>query len=199
LDGLRVRGPAAWRAQPDRDGGRLRLRPRYPRHGDQLHREPLDGRARGPRPVGRRLARMDHVQPAAAGELHEDARAPDARGAAGTRRRRRMSARQEKLLLRVCVLSLFAGLIHGIVSPDHFAEWWGYGVFFIVAAFAQAGYGAIPLFRRMVEDESVLVGWSRPKLRAFLWVGIAGNCATLLLWLVTRTVGIPFFGPEAGK
>ena len=110
-----------------------------------------------------------------------------------------MSARQEKLLLRVCVLSLFAGLIHGIVSPDHFAEWWGYGVFFIVAAFAQAGYGAIPLFRRMVEDESVLVGWDRPKLRAFLWTGIAGNCATLLLWLVTRTVGIPFFGPEAGK
>jgi hypothetical protein len=110
-----------------------------------------------------------------------------------------MSADAEKVLLRACVLSLVAGLVHGIVSPDHFAEWWGYGVFFIVAAFAQATYGAIPLFHRMVEDKSVLAAWSRPKLRAFLWVGILGNCATLLLWLVTRTVGIPFFGPEAGK
>jgi len=112
---------------------------------------------------------------------------------------REAKADGERLLLRVCALSLVAGLIHGIVTPDHFAEWWGYGVFFIVAAFAQAGYGAIPLFRRMVEDESVLVGWPRSTLRAFLWAGIAGNVATIGLWLVTRTVGIPFFGPEAGK
>src|SRR5438874_3653561 len=105
----------------------------------------------------------------------------------------------ERILLRVCVLSLVAGLIHGIVSPDHFAEWWGYGVFFIVAAFAQAGYGAVPLMRRMVEDQSILVGWPRSRVRAFLWTGIAGNAATIALWLVTRTVGIPFFGPEAGR
>src|SRR5438874_8931823 len=105
----------------------------------------------------------------------------------------------ERILLRVCVLSLVAGLIHGIVSPDHFAEWWGYGVFFIVAAFAQAGYGAIPLMRRMVEDQSILAGWPRSRVRAFLWIGIAGNAATIALWLVTRTVGIPLFGPEAGK
>lgn len=104
----------------------------------------------------------------------------------------------EKLLLRACVLSLVAGLIHGIVTPDHFAEWWGYGLFFILAAFVQAGYGAIPLFRRMVEGEGILTGWAPSKVRAFVWIGILGNAATILLWLVTRTVGIPLLGPEAG-
>ena len=105
----------------------------------------------------------------------------------------------ERLLLRACVLSLVAGLIHGIVTPDHFAEWWGYGLFFIVAAFVQVGYGAIPLFRRMVEGEGILTGWPRSKVRAFLWIGIAGNLSAIALWLVTRTIGIPLFGPDAGR
>lgn len=110
-----------------------------------------------------------------------------------------MSADAEKLLLRACVLSIVAGLIHGIVSPDHFAQWWGYGLFFVVAAFVQVGYGAIPLFRRMVEGEGILAAWSGRSVRAFLAIGIAGNLAAIALWLVTRTVGIPFFGPEAGR
>jgi hypothetical protein len=29
--------------------------------------------------------------------------------------------------------------------------------------------------------------------------GIVGNSAIILLYLVTRTIGIPFFGPEAGE
>ena len=29
--------------------------------------------------------------------------------------------------------------------------------------------------------------------------GIAGNLAIVVLYLLTRTVGIPFFGPEAGE
>ena len=106
--------------------------------------------------------------------------------------------RSERLLVRLCVLSLVAGFIHAIVSPDHFAEWWGYGLFFVVAAFAQVAYGAIPLFRRMVEDVGILEGWPAGRVRAFLWAGILGNVAIIALWLVTRTVGIPFFGPEAG-
>lgn len=90
------------------------------------------------------------------------------------------------------------GLIHGIVTPDHFAEWWGYGLFFIMAAMAQTMYGAVPLFSRMVEGSSVLERWSPKQLRAFAWAGIAGNAAIILLYVVSRTIGIPFFGPEAG-
>jgi hypothetical protein len=89
--------------------------------------------------------------------------------------------------------------VHGIVTPDHFAEWWGYGLFFVAAAFAQSGYGAIVLFTRMVEGASIMERWRPARVRAYLWAGVLGNVAIILLWLVTRTVGIPFFGPEAGR
>jgi hypothetical protein len=109
-----------------------------------------------------------------------------------------MDAR-ERLLTRVCALSIAAGLMHGLVTSDHFAEWWGYGVFFLVAALAQSFYGAIPPFSGMVEGESVLRRWRPATLRAYLWAGILGNLAILALYVVTRTVGIPFLGPDAGQ
>jgi hypothetical protein len=58
----------------------------------------------------------------------------------------------------------------------------GYGAFFLVAASAQLLY--VPLL--------VL----RPN-RTVLLLGIIGNSAIVLLWLLTRVVGIPIFGPEA--
>ena len=36
-------------------------------------------------------------------------------------------------------------------------------------------------------------------IRIVLLMGIAGNLAIVVLYLLTRTVGIPFFGPEAGE
>jgi hypothetical protein len=81
-------------------------------------------------------------------------------------------------------LSLVAALIHLWVTPEHFEEWWGYGAFFLVAALAQALY--TPL---------VLV-WPT---RVVLLGGIAGNLAIVVLYLLTRTVGIPLFGPGAGE
>ena len=80
-------------------------------------------------------------------------------------------------------LSLLAALIHLWVTPEHFEEWWGYGAFFLVAAAAQVLY--VPL---------VLV-WPT---RMVLLLGIVGNLAIVALYLLTRTVGIPLFGPEAG-
>ena len=35
--------------------------------------------------------------------------------------------------------------------------------------------------------------------RIVLLLGIGGNLAIVVLYLLTRTVGIPFFGPEAGE
>ena len=32
-----------------------------------------------------------------------------------------------------------------------------------------------------------------------LLLGVAGNLAVVILWLVTRTAGIPLFGPHAGE
>jgi hypothetical protein len=87
--------------------------------------------------------------------------------------------------LRVAAgLSLLAAAIHLWVMPEHFEEWWGYGTFFLVAALTQGLY-ALVLLRR-------------PD-RALLLAGIAGNLAILILWLVTRTTGIPPPGPHVGE
>ena len=94
------------------------------------------------------------------------------------------AAHQSKsVLYPVAALSLIAGLIHVWVTPEHFEEWSGYGTFFLVAAAAQVVY--VPLLLR----------WPT---RMVLILGIAGNSAIVLLYLLTRVVGIPLFGPEAG-
>ena len=92
--------------------------------------------------------------------------------------------RPVRVLYAAAALSLLAALIHLWVTPEHFEEWWGYGAFFLIAALAQALYAPL-LVRR--PNGTVLV------------LGIAGNLAIVLLYLLTRTLGIPFFGPEAGE
>lgn len=79
-------------------------------------------------------------------------------------------------------LSLVAAGIHAIVMPEHFQEWWGYGVFFAVVAAAQGAYSVVLLWR------------PRPPLLA---LGIIGNVAVVVLYIVSRTVGVPL-GPHAG-
>ena len=91
---------------------------------------------------------------------------------------------QERTLGAAAALSLLAGLIHLWVTPEHFEEWWGYGAFFLVAGAAQILY--VP----------IVVLWPT---RIVLLGDIAGNLAIVGLYLLTRTVGMPFFGPEAGE
>lgn len=75
-------------------------------------------------------------------------------------------------------LSLAAALIHLWVAPEHFEEWWGHGVFFMVCAACQ-GLFAVMILR-----------WysSGPILLA----GIAGNLVIVLLYIISRTWGMPF-------
>lgn len=80
-------------------------------------------------------------------------------------------------------LSLSAALIHLFAAPEHFEEWWGYGTFFVGSAVVQGAY-AVVLLRG-------------PWGSSFYTVGIAGNLVIVVLWLVTRTAGIPFLGPHA--
>jgi hypothetical protein len=90
----------------------------------------------------------------------------------------------QRLTILAAILSLIAALAHFWVMPEHFAEWWGYGAFFLVAACAQTVYAVLLLRERS--------GW-------LLWAGLLGNLAIIVLWAWTRTVGIPFFGPHAGE
>ena len=99
---------------------------------------------------------------------------------------------------RVCgVLSLAAAALHAGLVDQHLDEWWGYGLFFILASIGQGLYGLILLalpVRPAWDPES----WRRWRVRLYA-TGIAGNGAVLVLYTVTRTVGIPLFGPEAGE
>jgi len=78
------------------------------------------------------------------------------------------------------LLSAAAATIHASVSAQHFREAFIFGVFFLAASSAQAGWAVLLI--------------SRPS-RPILVVGAAGNAAVIMLWTVTRTVGLPV-GPE---
>jgi hypothetical protein len=94
------------------------------------------------------------------------------------------SGQSKTVLYMAAAFSLSAALIHLWATPEHFEEWWGYGTFFLISAVAQGAYAA------------ALLRWPRLPL---LLLGIGGNVSITVLYLLTRTVGIPFFGPHAGE
>lgn len=73
--------------------------------------------------------------------------------------------------------STAAAGVHAAMGPVHLRELFVFGLFFVVSAIAQLGWSIA-----MVLSPS----------RRLLVVGIVGNAAILVLWLVTRTVGLPF-------
>jgi hypothetical protein len=87
---------------------------------------------------------------------------------------------QNDALVIVALLSAGAAAIHAAVIEPHLREWWLYGAFFAVAAALQLMW-AIVILRRP----------SRPLLIA----AAVGNAALILLWLITRIIGLPV-GPE---
>ena len=91
---------------------------------------------------------------------------------------------QTKTLYLAAVLSVAAAMAHLWAMPEHFEEWWGYGVFFLAVALVQVLYGA------------ALLRWPG---RQLLMLGVGLNLAVLGLYIVTRTIGVPFFGPHAGE
>ena len=74
------------------------------------------------------------------------------------------------------VASAAAAGIHFAVAPEHFAEWWGFGAFFVVSGTAQLAWALFP---------------------SKAWIGIGGNALFIALWSLSRTTGLPF-GPDAG-
>ena len=92
--------------------------------------------------------------------------------------------RMKAVLYAASALSMVAALTHLWAMLGHFEEWWVYGFFFLVAAVAQGLYGIAVL--------------RRPGMPLLL-SGVAGNLAVIFLYVVTRTTGVPFFGPHAGE
>jgi hypothetical protein len=87
-----------------------------------------------------------------------------------------------EMKLTLGLASLSAALIHVMAGVHHFAEWWLFGVGFMVMAVAQA-----------VSAATLALSDARPALVA----AVALNAPIVLLWAWSRTLGLPI-GPEAG-
>jgi hypothetical protein len=79
-------------------------------------------------------------------------------------------------------LAVIAAGVHMLVTPEHLAAWWGYGAFFIVITNVE-----IAIVGLLVIKPST---WA---IQVAIWTTLA----TLLMYLVSRTAGIPL-GPDAG-
>lgn len=82
----------------------------------------------------------------------------------------------------VALASGCAATVHLAVMPPHFAQSAWYGAFFLVAAASQLVYAAAVLVR---------------PTRRLLLAGTVGCGAVVVLWLLTRTIGVPI-GPARG-
>jgi hypothetical protein len=83
----------------------------------------------------------------------------------------------------LAAISVGAAVIHFEVTFEHFSEYWMYGTFFLVSAWAQLIWAA-------------WIVW-RPS-RLLLWAGAVGNAAIIVVYVLTRTVG-DLVGPGTGE
>jgi hypothetical protein len=95
--------------------------------------------------------------------------------------------RQPETALRLrgslALASASAALIHLMAASHHFCEWWLFGTGFVVMAVLQLA-SAIALER---------TGWRLTPAATVLI-----NAPIVVLWVWSRTLGLPF-GPEAGE
>jgi hypothetical protein len=87
------------------------------------------------------------------------------------------------LAVALAGLSIVAAAIHFWVVPEHLVEWPAAGLFFIALGIFQVAWAIAYLWRP-----------SRPVIA----VGILASLATVALWAVSRTIGVPF-SPEPWK
>ena len=91
---------------------------------------------------------------------------------------------------------IVSGSAHGLVTQQHFQEWWGYGVFFLATAICLVGFG-LALITDAINPQYMPGDVNR--LRWLMYaVGAIGIVSILGLYLLTRTTGIPL-GPGLGS
>lgn len=94
----------------------------------------------------------------------------------------------------ICVL--VSGSAHGLVTQEHFQEWWGYGVFFLATAVCLIGFG-LALITDAI-DPRYMPGDVNRVRRLMYAAGVIGNLSILGLYVLSRTAGVPF-GPGSGS
>ena len=96
-------------------------------------------------------------------------------------------------------LSIGAVVAHAIDAQEHLTEWWGFAAYFITVAAFQFFYGFGLLVRPWAYDDS---GGMRENPdrhgRPYYVLGLVLSASIVLLYIVTRTTGMPFLGKGAG-
>lgn len=87
------------------------------------------------------------------------------------------TASQSWLRSFAALLALAAGAVHLGQVGVHLEEGWPIAGFFLVNGVIQLSAAALLL---------------QPRPRAWFWVGIAGSALVILIWAISRTVGLPF-------
>ena len=91
---------------------------------------------------------------------------------------------QASLLRGSAALSFGAALIHASVIAIHFREYWLFGVLFAITAVGQFIWAGLV--------------WTRPASPRLLAAGAVANLAVAIVWLASRTAGLPI-GPDQGE
>jgi len=94
-----------------------------------------------------------------------------------------VAAPPDARLVVAATASAGAAAIHFAVISEHIDEYWLFGVFFIASGAAQLLWATAVVFRPH---------------RGVVAIGALGNAAIILLWIASRTIGLPL-GPEAGS
>jgi hypothetical protein len=84
--------------------------------------------------------------------------------------------------MAAAIISAMVGGIHLAVTQEHFAEWWVFGAFFLVVGVFQVAFA--PLILRWPTWPVALTG-------------IVVNLTVVLVWVASRTVGLPIVAPES--
>lgn len=95
------------------------------------------------------------------------------------RARRTLAARPPRPGVRVfAVASAVSGVVHGAVCPEHFEEGLRFGLFFLALSATQFAVAIAAALGRHTA--------------ASLALGAVTGAAAIALWVLTRTVGLPF-------
>src|SRR6266513_632927 len=104
---------------------------------------------------------------------------PGAAGASTVAQPAPIGTPRHEALLLTTALAYAAGLIHTIAAVEHVSEFWLFGGFFAGLAAAQFAWGTL--------------AFARPAPRTLIFGAYLAS-GTVILWLCTRTVGLPI-GP----
>ncbi len=119
----------------------------------------------------------------------------------GERGLSKRSSHRVTLLLRwAAILAIASLLAHAVDAPDHLKEWWGYSTYFVVAGAFQFFYGFGLILKPWRYDENGALREDGDQHgRSFYMLGLVLSVSVVLLYIVTRTTGLPLPGAGVEK